>query len=85
MNKKFKEIFKGKVVNKAHTINTGVDEFPRYVLEYLIDNYCEEESFHEDFDKVVKRLKESHNIDAIQEIQDALKKFKESERLKNAS
>ena len=33
-------IFKGKVVNKAHTINTGVDEFPRYVLEYLIDNYC---------------------------------------------
>ena len=36
-------------------------------------------------ESVVKRLKESHNIDAIQEIQDALKKFKESERLKNAS
>lgn len=35
-------------------------------------------------ESVVKRLKESHNIDAIQEIQDALKKFKESERLKNA-
>ena len=37
MNNKLKEIFRGKVVNKAHTINTGVDEFPRYVLEYLID------------------------------------------------
>lgn len=59
MNTKFKETFKGKVVNKAHTINTGVDEFPRYVLEYLIDNYCEEETFHEDFDKVIKRLKEN--------------------------
>ncbi len=39
MNKKSKIVFKGKVVNKAHTINTGVDEFPRYVVEYLIDNY----------------------------------------------
>lgn len=27
MNLKLKEIFRGKVVNKAHTINTGVDEF----------------------------------------------------------
>ena len=33
MNLKLKEVFRGKVVNKAHTINTGVDEFPRYVLE----------------------------------------------------
>ena len=40
MNTKLKEVFRGKVVNKAHTINTGVDEFPRYVLECLIDNYC---------------------------------------------
>jgi len=47
------------VVNKAHTINTGVDEFPRYVLEYLIDNYCGEETFHEDMEKVVRRLKET--------------------------
>ena len=59
MNKKTKEIFVGKVVNKAHTINTGVDEFPRYVLEYLIDNYCAEETFHEDMEKVVRRLKET--------------------------
>lgn len=59
MNTKLKEVFKGKVVNKAHTINTGVDEFPRYVLEYLIDNYCEEETFHEDMEKVVRRLKET--------------------------
>ncbi len=59
MNTKYKEIFTDKVVNKAHTINTGVDEFPRYVLEYLIDNYCEEETFHEDMEKVVRRLKES--------------------------
>jgi ATP-dependent Lon protease len=59
MNDKLKEIFRGKVVNKAHTLNTGVDEFPRYVLEYLIDNYCSEETFHEDMEKVVRKLKES--------------------------
>ncbi len=59
MNNKLKEIFRGKVVNKAHTINTGVDEFPRYVLEYLIDNYCSEETFHEDMEKVARRLKET--------------------------
>jgi ATP-dependent Lon protease len=35
MNLKFKEVHRGKVVNKAHTINTGVDDFPRYVLEPL--------------------------------------------------
>lgn len=59
MNLKLKEVFRGKVVNKANTINTGVDEFPRYVLEYLIDNYCSEETFHEDMERVVRRLKES--------------------------
>jgi ATP-dependent Lon protease len=59
MNDKLKEVFKGKVVNKAHTINTGVDEFPRYVLEYLIDNYCSEETFDQDMEKVVRRLKET--------------------------
>ena len=36
-----------------------MDEFPPYVLEYLIDNYCSEESFHEDMEKVVRRLKEN--------------------------
>lgn len=59
MNERLKEVFRGKVVNKAHTINTGVDEFPRYVLEYLIDNYCEEDTFNEDMEKVVRRLKET--------------------------
>ena len=59
MNSKFKEIFAGKVVNKALTRDTGVDEFPRYVLEYLIDNFCKEESFHEDMSDVVRRLKEN--------------------------
>ena len=59
MNNKLKEVFLGKVVNKAHTINTGVDEFPRYVLEYLIDNYCSEETFHEDMELVVRRLREN--------------------------
>lgn len=59
MNTKLKQVFRGKVVNKAHTINTGVDEFPRYVLEYLIDNYCDEATFHEDMEKVVRRLKEN--------------------------
>src|SRR5579883_3113197 len=59
MNQKVKSVFPGKVVNKAHTINTGVDEFPRYVVEYLIDNYCSEETFQQDMAKVVSRLKET--------------------------
>ncbi len=49
MNLHFKDVFRGKVVNKRLTFNTGMDEFPRYVLEYLIDNYCSEETFDEDF------------------------------------
>lgn len=60
MNTKFRDIFKGKVVNKRLTLDTGVDEFPRYVLEYLIDNYCSEETFQEDMSLVVKRLKENY-------------------------
>ena len=59
MNQKLKDVFKGKVINKALTIKTGVDEFPRYVVEYLIDNYCSEETFHADMENVVRRLKEN--------------------------
>jgi ATP-dependent Lon protease len=59
MNTRFKEIFSGKVVNKKLTFNTGMDEFPRYVLEYLIDNYCDEETFEEDFEQVKRRLREN--------------------------
>lgn len=59
MNNNFKDVFKGKIVNKAHSLNTGVDEFPRYVLEYLIDNYCSEETFDEDMSLVIKRLKDN--------------------------
>jgi ATP-dependent Lon protease len=58
MNMTLKEVLRGKVVDKAHTINTGVDEFPRYVLEYLIDSYCCEETFDQDMERVVRRLKE---------------------------
>ncbi len=54
-----RSVFRGKVVNKAHTINTGVDEFPRYVVEYLIDNYCSEDTFQQDMEKVVRRLKDA--------------------------
>lgn len=56
---KLKDIFPGKVVNKRLTINTGVDEFPRYVVEYLIDNYCSEDTFADDIQQVVKRLREN--------------------------
>jgi len=59
MNHHFKETFAGKVVNKRLTFNTGMDEFPRYVLEYLIDNYCQEETFEEDFAQVRRRLREN--------------------------
>ena len=54
-----KDIFRGKVVNKRLTVNTGVDEFPRYVVEYLIDNYCSEANFEQDLQMVVKRLREN--------------------------
>ena len=56
---KVRETFRGKVVNKVHTINTGVDEFPRYVVEYLIDNYCSEETFAQDMERIVRRLREN--------------------------
>ena len=59
MNTQLKDIFAGKVVNKRLTFNTGMDEFPRYVLEYLIDNYCAEETFEEDFDRVRRSLREN--------------------------
>ena len=59
MNLRFKETFAGKVVNKRLTFNTGMDEFPRYVLEYLIDNYCSEATFDEDFERVKHRLREN--------------------------
>lgn len=59
MNYHLKEVFPGKVVNKALTTNTGMDEFPRYVLEYLIDNYCSEDTFEEDFERVRRRLREN--------------------------
>jgi ATP-dependent Lon protease len=57
MNTRFKDVFRSKVVNKKLTVNTGVDEFPRFVVEYLIDNYCTEEHFHDDLQQVVKRLR----------------------------
>ena len=56
---KLRNIFRGKVVNKRLTVNTGVDEFPRFVVEYLIDNYCTEESFQDDLQQVIKRLREN--------------------------
>ena len=59
MNTRFRDTFKGKVVNKRLTINTGVDEFPRFVVEYLIDNYCTEENFQEDLQQVIRRLREN--------------------------
>jgi len=59
MNTRFKDAFRGKVVNKRLTVNTGVDEFPRFVVEYLIDNYCTEENFQEDLQQVVKRLRDN--------------------------
>ena len=59
MNTRFKDTFRGKVVNKRLTVNTGVDEFPRFVVEYLIDNYCTEESFQDDLQQVIKRLREN--------------------------
>jgi len=60
MSEQLKEVFPGKVVNKRLTFNTGMDEFPRYVLEYLIDNYCDEATFEEDFELVKRRLRDNY-------------------------
>ncbi len=55
-----KQIFGDKVVNKALTHMQDLQEFPRYVVEYLIDNYCKEETFNQDISKVKKRLMENY-------------------------
>lgn len=55
-----KKIFGDKVVNKALTRLQDLQEFPRYVVEYLIDNYCKEETFDQDISKVKKRLMENY-------------------------
>jgi len=50
MNTKLKEVFQGKIVNKAHTINTGVDEFPRADFRILgvffPSNFCDSAGSH---------------------------------------
>ncbi len=43
MNTQTKTIFRGTVVNKAPTINTGVNEFPRYAAAKLTPIYFIEE------------------------------------------
>jgi ATP-dependent Lon protease len=40
MNTKLEEVSRGKAVSNAHSSNTGVEEFPRYVVEHRIDDYC---------------------------------------------
>ena len=84
MNTKFKEVFSGKIVNKKLTFNTGMDEFPRYVLEYLIDNYCREETFKEDFALVKKRLRENfvHGAEA-EKIRSFIRENKEHNLIAN--
>lgn len=54
MNRRFKEIFAGKVANKRLTFNTGMDEFPCYALEHLIDNSSWEETFDGGFKRVTR-------------------------------
>ncbi len=54
-----KRIFGGRVVDKGRTRITSLEEFPRYVLEYLIGNYCDEETFEEDLLQVTKRIREN--------------------------
>ena len=84
MNTKFKEVFSGKIVNNKLTFNTGMDEFPRYVLEYLIDNYCREETFKEDFALVKKRLRENfvHGAEA-EKIRSFIRENKEHNLIAN--
>ena len=57
MNEKLKDIFRNKVVNKRLPTNIGGGHIPRYVVEYLIENYCTEENFEEDLRKVERKLR----------------------------
>ena len=43
----------------ALTFNIGLDEFLRCVPEYLIDNYCEEETRNEGFQMINRCLREN--------------------------
>ena len=56
MNQKLKKVSGGRWSTRSMRSTGGVDEFPRYVLECLIDNYCSEETFHADMEEVVRRL-----------------------------
>lgn len=60
MASKAKEVFKGKVVKKKFSRVEGFKEFPRYVLEYLIDQYCTEENIQQGIKKVEKVIREHY-------------------------
>jgi len=55
-----REIFSGKVVEKRRTRIQDLQEFPRYVVEYLVDNYCNEETFEQDLVQVKKKLLDNY-------------------------
>jgi len=53
---KVRTIFEGKIIDKSKTRILDLQEFPRYVVEYLIDNFCKDETFQEDLAKVKAKL-----------------------------
>ncbi|MFQ6041842.1 MAG: BREX system Lon protease-like protein BrxL [Candidatus Poribacteria bacterium] len=55
-----KDVFGDNVVDKALTRIPTLEEFPRYVLEYLISNYCDEETFYEDVQQVKRKIQENY-------------------------
>lgn len=56
-SEKLKKVFEGKVVNKKLTRLPALQEFPRYVVEYLVDNYCKEETFDDDIKRVFQAVR----------------------------
>jgi predicted ATP-dependent Lon-type protease len=53
---KVKEIFGHLVVEKEKTRLTDLKEFPRYVLEYLINQFCPGIDFDKELGKVRQHL-----------------------------
>ena len=56
---RIQETFSGKVVNKASDPQHGNGRVSPLRVGVLIDNYCEEETFEEDFELVKRRLREN--------------------------
>lgn len=55
-----REIFGRLVVEKSHTHLTDLKEFPRYVIEYLINQFCPGQDFEQEFAQIRRKLAQNY-------------------------